>query len=992
MRTRVRNPFTTVQTSGLLLPVDLLARIVDGDPSLPGLTRDSYHLNAGERLNEAAARAWNTCVGNWKAFREASRKVPASDQGTTLTRDKWLLPLFRELGYGWLQANKRSLEIDDKPYPVSHQWQSHVPVHLVSFKFDVDRRTAGATGAAQRSPYSLVQEFLNRSAQHRWGFVSNGLRLVVLHDNVSLVRASNVEFDIEAMFEGEVYPDFFLLYSLCHQSRVEILAEERPEECWLEKWSKLAEEQGTRAREKLRVGVERAIQALGTGFRTARGNTALNEALRTGTLDTQAFYRELLRMVYRILLLLVAEDKRLGEDQNLLHPPDSTPEARRRYAQYYSLGRLRRLASLRRGTAHSDLYESLKVLFQKLRAGYAPLAIPGLGSFLFSPETTPHLDSASLSNEHLLEAIRHLCYTEDVSGRGGSVLRPVDFGNLGSEELGSVYESLLELHPRIDTDEGPFILAVAAGHERKTTGSYYTPTSLISCLLDSALDPVVQEAIAKANPEESLLNLKICDPACGSGHFLIAAAERMAKHLARVRTGDDEPSLAAIQRAKRAIISRCIYGVDLNPMAAELCKVSLWMEALEPGKPLSFLDHHIQIGNSLLGATPALLHHGIPDEVFEPIEGDNKAVCKEYRKRNRDERRGQGTMFDRFEAPPWRRLGNFAEAMLRLDTLADDTLDGIRDKENRYAEWVASSGYESGRLLADAWCAAFVWEKVRPIQHESFLEPITEGTFRLIEENPHKVPDCIRKQVCRLANGYRFFHWHLKFPNVFRPSQQIADDEMLGWSGGFDVVLGNPPWERIKIQEKEWFAERLPEVADAPSASARRRMIEALEQDHPFLFQAFIDDLRRAEAESHFVRNSGRFPRCGKGDINTYSIFAELNRHLVSPTGRVGCILPSGIATDETTKEFFSGILKERFLASLLDFENRENYFPRIGHGRMKFTLLPLGHEDVGSFAFQIWNTSQIQDKERTIKLDYQSIAKFNPNSLTCPIFRTSRD
>ena len=497
MRTRVRNPFTTVQTSGLLLPVDLLARIVDGDPSLPGLTPDSYHLNAGERLNEAAARAWNTCVGNWKAFREASRKVPASDQGTTLTRDKWLLPLFRELGYGWLQANKRNLEIDGKPYPVSHQWQSHVPVHLVSFKFDIDRRTPGATGAAQRSPYSLVQEFLNRSAQHRWGFVSNGLRLVVLHDNVSLVRASNVEFDLEAMFEGEVYPDFVLLFALCHQSRVEILAEERPEECWLEKWSKLAEEQGTRAREKLRAGVERAIQALGTGFRTARGNTVLNEALRTGTLDTQEFYRELLRMIYRILLLLVAEDKRLGEDQNLLYPPDSTPVARRRYSLYYSLGRLRKLASQRRGTAHSDLYESLKVLFEKLRAGYASLAIPGLGSFLFSPETTPHLDAAFLANEHLLEAIRHLCYTEDVSGRGGSVLRPVDFGNLGSEELGSVYESLLELHPRIDTDEGPFILAVAAGHERKTTGSYYTPTSLISCLLDSALDPVVQEALAK---------------------------------------------------------------------------------------------------------------------------------------------------------------------------------------------------------------------------------------------------------------------------------------------------------------------------------------------------------------------------------------------------------------------------------------------------------------------------------------------------------------
>ena len=669
-------------------------------------------------------------------------------------------------------------------------------MHLVSFKFEIDRRTPGATGAAQRSPYSLVQEFLNRSAQHRWGFVSNGLKLVVLHDNVSLVRASNVEFDLESMFEGEVYPDFFLLFSLCHQSRVEILAEDRPEECWLEKWSKLAEEQGTRAREKLRVGVERAIQALGTGFRTARGNTALNEALRTGTLDTQEFYRELLRMVYRILLLLVAEDKRLGEDQNLLHPPDSTPEARRRYAQYYSLGRLRKLASLRRGTAHSDLYESLKVLFEKLRAGYAPLAIPGLGSFLFSPETTPHLDAASLANEHLLEAIRHLCYTEDVSGRGGSVLRPVDFGNLGSEELGSVYESLLELHPRIDTDEGPFMLAVAAGHERKTTGSYYTPTSLISCLLDSALDPVVQEALAKPNPEEALLNLKICDPACGSGHFLIAAAERMAKHLARLRTGDDEPSLTAIQHAKRDIIGRCIYGVDLNPMAAELCKVSLWMEALEPGKPLSFLDHHIQVGNSLLGATPALLKRGIPDEAFEPIEGDDKAVCRDYRKQNRDERKGQGTFFDTFDAPPWKRLGNFAEAMMKLEAVEDDTLEGVKTKEHRYAELVKSTGYEYGRLWADAWCAAFVWKKHKSSQSESFLEPITEKSFRTLEENPHKVPDSIRKEIRRLAEEYRLFHWHLAFPEVLEPRQTIDEDDPTGWTGGFDGVLGNPPWVR----------------------------------------------------------------------------------------------------------------------------------------------------------------------------------------------------
>ena len=361
----MRNPFTTVKTSGQLLPVDLLARIVDNDSALKGLSPEAYHLNAGERLNEAASRAWNSCLNNWKAFRNASAKLAPSDQGTTVTRDKWLLPLFRELGYGWLQSNKRSLESEGKAYPISHQWQSHVPIHVISFRNEIDRRTPGATGATQCSPYSLVQEFVNRSAQHRWGFVSNGLKLDVLHDNVSLVRAANVEFDLEAMFEGEVYSDFFLLFSLCHQSRVEILVDDRPEECWLERWSKQAEIQGTRAQENLRNGVEQAINALGSGFRTTRGNVALNEALRSGELSKQEFYRELLRLVYRLMLLLVAEDKKLGDDQNVLHPPGTDESARLKYARFYSIGRLRTLSDLRRGTSHTDLYESLKVLFEK---------------------------------------------------------------------------------------------------------------------------------------------------------------------------------------------------------------------------------------------------------------------------------------------------------------------------------------------------------------------------------------------------------------------------------------------------------------------------------------------------------------------------------------------------------------------------------------------------------------------------------------------------
>jgi hypothetical protein len=991
VRTRVRNPFTTVKTSGLLLPVDLLARIVDGDKTLPGLTPESYHLNAGERLNEAASKAWSTCSGNWKAFRDASIRLPASDQGTTLTREKWLLPLFRELGYGWLQANRRSLEIDGKTYPISHQWQGHVPVHLGSFRHEVDRRTPGAAGAAQRSPYSLVQEFLNRSAQHRWGFVSNGLKLVVLHDNVSLVRAANVEFDLEAMFEGEVYSDFFLLFSLCHQSRVEILTEDRPEECWLERWSKLAAEQGTRAQEKLRDGVEKAINALGAGFLTTRGNTALKEAVRSDDPRQSLFYRELLRLVYRLILLLVAEDKRLREAQNLLHPPDTPEDARQRYARYYSIGRLRSLADQRRGTAHTDLYESLKVLFVKLREGYAPLGVPGLGSELFSDRATPQLDQANLSNEALLASIRHLCYTEDTTSRGTPVPRPVDFGNLGSEELGSIYESLLEMQPSIDDEAGPFRLITRPGHERKTTSSYYTHSQLIKCVLDSALDPLVEEALGKPDPEKALLGLKICDPACGSGHFLIAVADRLAKHLARIRTGDDEPSLTTVQHAKRDVITRCVYGVDLNPMAVELCKVSLWMEALEPGKPLGFLDLQIQPGNSLMGATPALLSQGIPDEAFEPIEGDDRTTCTEYKRINKDERRGQGTMFDRFEASVYEMIGNLAPAMAKLTALSDDTLEGIRSKEEVYAELLRSSAYENNRLLADTWCAAFVIEKKKA----GPLEPrvtITEKVFRTIEQNPHKAPHGTREEIRRLARHYRFFHWHVAFPNVFQvpgPDER-PDDPRMGWSGGFDLMLGNPPWDSMSPDAKEFFSAYDPQVRFQPTDEQARIIAGLLEnQIVSREWQLYCRDLY---AQSHLFKKSGRYRlfapgNLGKGDFNVYRMFAETALQVIRKGGWASQVVPEGFYNGPNSMAIRQELFEAFDLKRVLGFENHRGYWFDGPDTRMKFCIYNARKDSrTKSFqvAFNIRNSEQLSQIEAggCLTLPVSLVKEFSPEAL----------
>ena len=513
----------------------------------------------------------------------------------------------------------------------------------------------------------------------------------------------------------------------------------------------------------------------------------------------------------------------------------------------------------------------------------------------------------------------------------------MDYKNLGAEELGSVYESLLELHPVLHIEAAKFELKTASGHERKTTGSYYTPTSLINCLLDSALDPVLDEAERQPDPETAILSLKVCDPACGSGHFLIAAAHRIARRLASIRTGVEEPAPSERRKALRDVVGRCIYGVDINPMSVELCKVSLWMEAIEPGKPLSFLEQHIQCGNSLLGATPALLANGIPDSALEAIEGDDKKICSEYKKKNKYQREGNRTLFDP-EGQPWERLGDLASSMMQLDDMRDDTVEDIHRKQDYYAQLVKSSGYEFGRLWADAWCAAFVWKKT-----SDFAYPITEDVFRNIEKNPHNIASWMKAEIIRLREQYQFFHWHLAFPDVFRvpTKDEEPENEQAGWSGGFDVVLGNPPWERIKIQEKEWFAQRCPDIANAANAAQRRRMIAALQNEDPAIYNAFMEDQRQADGEGHFVRDSNHYPLCGRGDVNTYAIFAENMRFAINPTGRVGCIVPSGIATDDTTKFFFQNLMDLKSLVSLFDFENREKIFPAVD-SRMKFSLLTL--------------------------------------------------
>lgn len=792
MRLRGTYIFTTVRTEGAILPADLLQRIVDGDKELDGLSPASYHLLEGEKLNEAINRSWTRLRGAWVSFKAALGRLPTNDLGTSVTRDRFLLPLFQELGYGRL-ALTRAIATEGKNYPISHSYQN-TPIHLVGWQIDLDKRTAGAAGAARSSPHSLVQELLNRSNAHLWAFVSNGRKLRILRDNVSLTRQSFVEFDLEAMMSGEVYADFVLLWLLCHQSRVEA---ETPKHCWLEKWSQAAQDHGTRALEQLREGVEAAITALGQGFLSHPHNRELRQLLQSGVLSNQEYYHQLRRLVYRLLFLFVVEDR------DALLDPTAAPVVKEQYLRYYSATRLRTLAERLRGTRHSDLFHGLRVVMKSLGGqGCSELGLPALGSFLWSDEAIPALEPCQIANSALLDAVRSLAFINDRHGR-----RPVDYKNLRSRELGSIYESLLELHPDIDVNAGTFRLKAVAGNRRKMTGCYYTPENLVQCLLNSALDPVLEEACRQPDPETAILNLKVCDTACGSGHFLTAAAHRMAKRLAAIRSGEEEPAPEVVRTALRQVIGRCIYGVDVNRMAVELCKVALWMEAMEPGKPLPFLEHHIQWGNSLLGATPALIAKGIPDEAFQATEGDDKAVCTQFRKQNRKEReKGQLTLVDPTSKPwgwledialyapeqqPWHQLEEMAVRMAELDEIPDESIAQVRMKQEKYDALLNTTEYRFSQFRADAWCAAFVWRKIK-----TFDYLITEEVFRKLKQNPYNAPEWMQEEIEQLHKQYHFFHWHVAFAHIFRvPKHETeVDNQQMGWSGGFDVILGNPPF------------------------------------------------------------------------------------------------------------------------------------------------------------------------------------------------------
>jgi hypothetical protein len=968
-------------------------------------TAQDYAVPRGVTLRDELARYFRIGQATYAHLHRSS--APSLGATTRFVSDFLTSVLgFNGISAGSLLTQSSGMAPEaQRQFPISLQaLNGRVPIVVVPPSDSLESpSTHLRPDGRRRSAAIAVQDWLNASEAALWGLCCNGFALRLLRDNHSLTRPAFIEFDLAQIFANEDFASFTLLWLLLHSSRFGP-SDMPPSDCPLERWRDAGAKTGEVALKALADNVHDALLALGNGFLSHPNNDALRRrlapsgglALSSTTGEGHSFFSQLLRLVYRLIFLLAAEDR------DLLHPPDTKLELRNLYATAYSLGNLRDRA-IRRAAwdAFDDRWQGLCLTFRGLAHGEPLLGLPALGG-LFAASQTPDLDDLALSNRDLFAALYHLAWL-----RSNTAPVPVNWRDMQTEELGSVYEGLLELTPRLDGSGRGMTFAEGVetkGNERKTSGSYYTPDSLVQTLLDSALDPVLDRLEAEpgtntSDPAAHLLTVTVIDPACGSGHFLLAAARRIATRVARLRK-DGVPSQDDYRIALRDVVRLCIYGVDRNPMAVELSRVALWIETVEPGKPLGFLDANLRCGDALLGIFSLdALSSGIPEAAYKPLAGDDRLIAKVFSARNKEDLKGQGRLglFGQtasFPAPP-----ALARAASALRTLPEESEQDIEQRMQFFDRLQHSPELTQWSDAADLYIAAFIAPKKKPLlgtdPNSEFpgmpLVPVSSHVWKRLEGG--QVQGNLLGAAREFSGKARAFHWPLEFPHILLTPEIERR--------GFDILLGNPPWERIKLQEQEFFASREPTIAEAPNAAARGRMIAELKESpvgsmEQLLHQDFEIAKRTAEASSIFARipanDNGRFPFTGRGDVNTYALFAELFCSLNNPAGRAGVIVPTGIATDATTAPFFAELVKNHRLARLIDFENSKAIFPNV-HRSYKFSLLTTAHAvNEALFTFYLTDTAQLSEPHRTFILTAAQIAAINPNTLSAPLFRTDQD
>ena len=762
--------FPSIHVEGAILSPDILDSIED----LRGQSPTDFDLARNNKVKDEIAQVWADAQDYWRIFQRKVERLGGSKNATTETRSQWIIPLLGLLHYE-VKHRAKGENIDGQIYPISHlvSNRANTPLIIVGILDPAGLDKKSSASQRRMSAHALMQEFLNLRDE-LYGIVTDGSRIRLLRDSSRLVKQSYLEFDLERMFSEGLFADFSVFYRTLHSSRLPNQNED-PSECLLEQYHQDSLDSGARIRAGLSTAVKNAILNLGNGFLSNECNWELRKQVEIGELTPGEFYQYLLRLIYRLLFLMVIEER------DLVFPSNSQKEKRDVYYDYYSVSRLRQLSEKRSfsDSKKQDMWMALKACFLLFESGGPgkQVGISPLAGNLFSQDALGKLASCNLDNNVLLNCLNSLgVYRNPESGQR---IR-VNYAALNVEEFGSVYEGLLEFEPVIlSVEDQPFQkFSLNQGKERAATGSHYTPDDLVQPLIRHSIDYLIEKCETSNDPESALLDLKVADIACGSGHILLAAARRIAIKLAAIRTKEDQPSPEAYRVALRDAICNCIYGVDLNPLAVELCKVAFWLEAHSPGQPLNFLDHRVKCGDAIVGyAYRTEVDNGIPTEAFKSLPGDDKAVAAKFRKKNEDDRRNSHQQSLSFTTELNNHLDSVAQEYRIVEQLPEKTSVEVELKREKFEVLEQSQESEVLKTIANIPIAQFYIDK----KSENEADLIVESEFKQYYGEGQEPRGNGLRAAMELGQIKGFFHWFLEFPEVME-------------SGGFDCIVGNPPY------------------------------------------------------------------------------------------------------------------------------------------------------------------------------------------------------
>lgn len=949
-----------VEPSGGLFTENVLLRLRDLVPGAK-LARGDKPLKAIARVKDKPFRDAFTTTWEWAIRRwdEIAVEVDGWDQERLFA--EWIDPLFSRLHVSLESyhptAEEKEESADDplRGFTPSHEAQGHHDpfIHVVPPGDDLEARVS--TNPGGKSHHATLQQFVNLHSSVSWLVVTNGRLVRLLTTYYHIYSKGYLQFDLENILAKRDEREFFVFFALLHGTS---LARVGGEPSLLDAFREFAIQEGVKVGDSLRDNVHEALQVLGQEFLAQ--NPAFREAAASGTVDVEALYPELLRVIYRVIFILYAEQR------EMLPGGDSL------YFKQYSLTGLKLLAErpIRRDR-EVDLWRRIWTTFRLMAEGNAFLGVNAFNGSLFHDENLPLITEYGLhlSNDIVLRVVRLLTTTVL-----DTVRIKIDFKLIEEEEIGSVYESLLDYRPVYHKDAGTFEL-IPISTERKTTASYYTPKALIDILIRRVLVPVVEEKLMGiTNPKEAeraLLSIKVCDPACGSGSFLLATMDYLGEILTQIKFGDITEQSA--RDSRRLVLQHCIFGVDKNPLAIELAKISLWLRACVKDKPLNFLDHHLKTGNSLIGMGKRKLPLAIHPNAYTAVT--NSGILKESKDIQKKAR--IKTKKDLKKTADIKPLSSFFELKeLGFDVLEEmneNNISAIKKKKESYLVLLKKQKYTREKFQADTWTAAFFW----PLTESETKNVPTSNTIN--QAIDHSIPKEILSIIEKIRESQGFFHWYLEFPDVFSRGMN-----------GFDVILMNPPWEVYSLIEEEFFASKGDFVIAKSRSRERMKLIKALSKKNPQLFIEYIQAKHSFEKGKNYFRNSNRYELTAKGKLDVYPLFAELGYSLLGKNGALGIICPPGIIYSHP--EFFSEITKNKHLSFCYGFINKKKIFPIASQKQFLALVISKINKKRAIFSFNNEDFEAIFTLSNFYSISPSELELINPISRTPPFPRNQEE